>query len=72
MFSGVKRGIKEFRPKIALHTPKVRRYTVKSLPTKEYTSKECLEIIKEKDKDSDAPYVSEFREEVERKVSKQK
>ena len=54
MASGVRRSIKDFRPRIVLKPKKQRRLLVKSLPNAEYTSGENLQVIKLRDKDSGA------------------
>ena len=64
--------MKDFRPRVVLKTPKVRRSLVKSLPNTEYTSPESLKVIRERDKDSEADYVSEFKEDVRAHISKSK
>ena len=57
---------------MVLKTPKVRRSLVKSLPNTEYKSPESLKVIRERDKDSEADYVSEFKEDVRAHISKSK
>ena len=61
---GVRRSIKEFRPRIVLKQKKERRSLVKSIQNPEYTSEESLQVIKLRDKDSGAEYVSQFHKEV--------
>ena len=59
----------DFKPKI-VHTKPNTRSIVKSLPSSLYTSNECLKIIKERDKDSEAEYVKEFMSDVAKELSK--
>ena len=61
--------MQDFKPKIVLTKPKTRSI-VKSLPSSLYTSTECLKIIKQRDKDSEADYVKEFMSAVVKELSK--
>ena len=62
--------MRNFFPTIG--TPAVRR-TCKPIsdqfPTTLYTDRECLQIIKERDKDANAAYVKEFEAEITQKLS---
>ena len=62
--------MRDFFPTIG--TPAVRR-TCKPVsdqfPTILYTDPECLQIIKERDKDANAAYVKEFEAEITQKLS---
>ena len=62
-FTGVRRSIKDFRPRLDFRKPKTRSL-VKSLPNAMYTSPECLKVIKNRDKDANAHYVQEYITEV--------
>ena len=53
-----------------LCTLSLKQGIVKSLPSSLYTSNECLKIIKERDKDSEAEYVKEFMSDVAKELSK--
>ena len=66
-FAGVRRSIKEFRPKLEFQKGKTRSL-VKSLPSAMYTSPECLKMIKSRDKDADADYVKEYMNDVANKL----
>ena len=62
--------MRDFFPTIG--TPTVRRTrkpVTDQFPTALYTDPECLQIIKECDKDANASYVKEFRGEVNEKLS---
>ena len=62
--------MRDFFPTIG--TPAVRR-TCKPVsdqfPTTLYTDPECLQIIKERDKDATTAYVKEFKAEITQKLS---
>ena len=62
--------MRDFFPTIG--TPTVRRTrkpVTDQVPTALYTDPECLQIIKERDKDANASYVKEFHSEVNEKLS---
>ena len=62
--------MRDFFPKIG--TPAVRRThkpVSDQFPTILYTDPECLQIIKERDKDANAAYVKEFEAEITQKLS---
>ena len=64
-----KKSIKEYFPKIGVpQQNKGRRSVTDQFPTVVYTDPECLEIIKKKDKDSEAAYVKEFHSEINDKL----
>ena len=57
---------------LTIGTPTVRRTrkpVTHQFPTALYTDPECLQIIKECDKDANASYVKEFHSEVNEKLS---
>ena len=71
-FPGLRRSIKYFWPRVMLKKPTVGRSLVKSLANSENTSPKTLRVIREKDKDAEADYVSEFKEDVRQHISKTK
>ena len=71
LLGGKKKSIKEYFPKIGVpEQNKGRRSVTDQFPTVMYTDPECLEIIKKKDKDSEAAYVKEFHSEINDKLKK--
>ena len=62
--------MRDFFPTIV--TPTVRRIrkpVTDQFPTALYTDPECLQIIKERDKDANASYVKKFHSKVNKKLS---
>ena len=70
-FVGAKpKGMRDFFPKIGVPAVrKTRKAVTEQFPTTLYTDPKCLQIIKQRDKDSNASYVKEFQAEIAQKLS---
>ena len=68
-FTGERKNIWDFFPKINEPVErKPRKKITDDFPTPDYTDPRCLAIIKERDKQADAPYVKEFHNEIRRNL----
>ena len=64
-----KKSIKEYFPKIGVPPErKTRRSVMDDFLTCIYTDPQCLEVIKKRDKDANAPYVKEFLVEIKKQT----
>ena len=62
--------MRDFFPKIGNPTMRrTRKPVTDQFPTAVYTDPECLQIIKQHDKDANASYVKDFYSEVNKKLS---
>ena len=62
--------MRDFFPTIGTTTVRrTRKPVTDQFPTALYTDPECLQIIKQCDKDANAPYVKDFHSEVNEKLS---
>ena len=62
--------MRDFFPTIGTPTvQRTRKPVTDQFPTALYTDPECLQIIKQRDKDANASYVKEFHSEVNQKLS---
>ena len=67
---GEKKNMRDFFPKIG--TPAMRRTrkpVIELFPTAVYTDPQCLQIIKQCDKDANASYVKDFHKEIKETLS---
>ena len=74
-FTGERKNIRDYFPRINEPvTRKPRKKITDDFPTTDYTDPRCLEIIRERDKQSNAPYVKQFNDELKKnlKISKPK
>ena len=63
--------MRDFFPKIGIPTTRrTRKPVLAQFPTTVYTDPECLQIIKDRDKNTNDVYVKEFEAEISQKLSK--
>ena len=64
-----KTSIKDFFPKVNQPVfKKPRRKMTDDFPSQEYTDPRCMMLIKERDKQANAPYEKEFHDELKNKI----
>ena len=68
-FTGERKSIKEFFPSINERVyKKPRKKMIDDFPSQEYTDPRCMRLIKERDKDANAPYVKDFHDELRKDI----
>ena len=68
-FTGERKSIRKFFP--TMNEPvykKPRKKMTDDFPSQEYTDPRCMRLIRERDKDADAPYVKEFHDELRKNI----